>query len=101
MSERVVQIVVPQLDRRRTILIMAAFMTATFITAIDLTIVGAAMPTIVGQLGGLSLYSWAFTSYLLTSTVTLPLYGKLADLYGRLPVFHVGVAIFLIGSTLC
>lgn len=91
----------PPLDRRQTVLILSAFLTATFITAIDLTIVGTAMPTIVGQLGGLELFSWAFTSYLLTSTTSVPLYGKLADLYGRLPVFTVGVAIFLLGSALC
>ncbi len=74
---------------------------ATFITAIDLTIIGTAMPTIVGQLGGLSLFTWTFTSYLLTSTTTVPLYGKLADLYGRLPIFTIGVGIFLLGSALC
>src|SRR5436190_1989378 len=91
----------PQLDRRQTLLILAAFLIATFITAVDLTIVSTAMPTIVGQLGGLALFSWAFTSYLITSTTSVPLYGKLADLYGRLPVFTLGVGIFLVGSVLC
>src|SRR6266542_6318426 len=91
----------PKLDRRQTVLILAALLTATFITAVDLTIVSTAMPTIVGQLGGLSLFSWAFTSYLITSTTAVPLYGKLADLYGRLPIFSLGVGIFLLGSALC
>src|SRR5437773_2063986 len=90
----------PKLDRRQTVLILAALLTATFITAVDLTIVSTAMPTIVGQLGGLSLFSWAFTSYLITSTTAVPLYGKLADLYGRLPIFTLGVGIFLVGSAL-
>lgn len=91
----------PPLGRRQTLLILGALMTATFLTALDLTVVGTAMPTIVAQMGGLSLYSWVFTAYLLTSTVTVPLYGKLADLYGRLPVFYAGVIIFLIGSVAC
>lgn len=91
----------PGLGRRRTVLIMAALMTGTFLTALDQTVVDTAMPTIVGQLGGLALYSWVFTSYLLTSTTTVPLYGKLADLYGRLPVFYAGVVVFLLGSMLC
>lgn len=91
----------PLLTRRRTILIMSALMTGTFLTALDQTVVGTAMPTIVGQLGGLELYSWVFTSYLLTSTTTVPLWGKLADLYGRLPIFYTGVALFLIASALC
>lgn len=89
------------MDRRHTILVMIALMTATFLTALDIMVVGTAMPTVIGQLGGLSLYTWVFTAYLLTSTVTVPIYGKLADLYGRLPVFFTGVAIFLIGSALC
>src|SRR6266545_3270312 len=91
----------PRLDRRQTLLILAAFLIATFITAVDLTIVSTAMPTIVGQLGGLALFSWAFTSYLITSTTSVPLYGKLADLYGRLPIFTLGVGIFVLGSVLC
>ncbi len=89
------------MDRRQTLLVMVALMTATFITALDIMVVGTVMPTIIGQLGGLPLYTWVFTAYLLTSTVTVPIYGKLADLFGRLPVFFTGVVIFLIGSALC
>jgi EmrB/QacA subfamily drug resistance transporter len=71
------------------------------IAALDATIVSTALPTIVGQLGGLSLFSWVFSVYLLTSTVTVPLYGKLADLYGRKPVLIFGASVFLVGSALC
>src|SRR4051794_17419091 len=71
------------------------------LAALDATIVGTAMPTIVGELRGLSLYSWVFTVYLLTSTTSVPIYGKLADLYGRKPVLLAGSAIFVIGSALC
>jgi EmrB/QacA subfamily drug resistance transporter len=59
------------------------------------------MPTIAGQLGGFSLYSWIFSAYLLTSTTTVPVYGRLADLYGRKPMFIVGAALFVLGSALC
>jgi EmrB/QacA subfamily drug resistance transporter len=82
-------------------LIIVALMLGTALAALDTTVVGTAMPTIIGKLGGVSLYSWVFSAYLLTSTTTVPVYGKLADLYGRKPVFLVGVAIFLAGSVLC
>src|SRR5213595_1637377 len=66
--------------------------------AMEMTVVSTAMPTVVGDLGGIHFYSWVFTAYLLTSTVTVPLYGKLADLYGRKPVLLGGIAVFLAGS---
>lgn len=66
--------------------------------AMEMTVVSTAMPTVVGDLGGIHYYSWVFTAYLLTSTVTVPLYGKLADLYGRKPVLLAGIAVFLAGS---
>lgn len=66
--------------------------------AMEMTVVSTAMPTVVGDLGGIHLYGWVFTAYLLTSTVTVPLYGKLADLYGRKPVLLFGIALFLAGS---
>ena len=87
-----------QTNRR---LVTIAVLVATFLAAMDVMIVGTAMPTIIGALGGLALYSWVFSSYLLTSTITVPVYGKLADLYGRKPVFVVGSIIFLAGSALC
>jgi EmrB/QacA subfamily drug resistance transporter len=82
-------------------LLVLALMFSIAIAALDATIVSTALPTIVGQLGGLSLFSWVFSVYLLTSTVTVPLYGKLADLYGRKPVLIFGASFFLVGSALC
>jgi EmrB/QacA subfamily drug resistance transporter len=72
----------------------------TALAALEATVVGAAMPTVVASLGGLDRYSWVFAAYLLTSTVTVPLWGKLSDLYGRRPLYQVGIALFLIGSGL-
>lgn len=82
-------------------LILAAVMVASFIIAIEATIVSTAMPQIAGRLGGLNLYAWVFSSFLLTQTATTVLFGKLADLYGRRPVLLTGIAIFLGGSLLC
>src|SRR5438552_8102970 len=76
-------------------------MLAVSLAALDSSIVGTAMPTIVGKLGGLKLFSWIFSVYLLTSTVSVPVYGKLADLYGRKPVLLSGAVLFLLGSALC
>jgi EmrB/QacA subfamily drug resistance transporter len=82
-------------------LLLAALIVCTFLTALDIFVVGTAMPTIVAQLGGMSLYTWVFSSYLLASTVSVPVYGKLADTYGRKPIFTFGTAVFLLGSVLC
>ena len=71
------------------------------LAALDQTIVSTALPTIVGDLGGIEHLSWVVTAYLLTSTVSGPIYGKLGDLYGRKPVLQVAIVIFLIGSALC
>ncbi|MFC0270722.1 MDR family MFS transporter [Metabacillus herbersteinensis] len=76
-------------------------MLAMFMAAIEATIVSTAMPAIVSELGGFSLYSWIFSSYLLMNAVTVLIYGKLSDLFGRKPVLMVGIVIFLIGSLLC
>ena len=76
-------------------------MLCMFLAALDGTIVATAVPTIVADLGGLSRYSWIFSVYLLTSTVTVPLYGRLADLYGRRRVLLFGVVVFVVGSALC
>jgi EmrB/QacA subfamily drug resistance transporter len=81
-------------------LVTAALMLANALAALEATAVAAAVPTAVGQLGGMTRYSWVFSAYLLTSTTSVPLYGKLADLYGRRRVFHIAVAIFLLGSAL-
>lgn len=82
-------------------LVLIAVMLAMFVSAVEATIVTTAMPTIASDLGGFSRYSWVFSAYLLMSTVTVLIYGKLADLFGRKPVFLFGMAIFLIGSILC
>jgi MFS family permease len=82
-------------------LVLAAVMAANFMIAIEATIVSTAMPQIVGQLGGLQLYSWVFSAFLLTQTATTVVFGKLADLIGRKTVMLTGIAIFLAGSILC
>jgi EmrB/QacA subfamily drug resistance transporter len=82
-------------------MVLAAVMMAIFMAAIDLSIVATAMPTIVAELGGFDLFSWTFAGYLLAQAVTIPIYGRLADLYGRKRIFFAGAGLFLIGSTLC
>jgi EmrB/QacA subfamily drug resistance transporter len=74
---------------------------ATFMAAVESTIVATAMPTIVADLGGFSLFSWVFAVYLLTQAVSIPVYGRLADIYGRKKVFYAGAGLFLVGSALC
>ncbi|KIL50295.1 MFS transporter [Jeotgalibacillus alimentarius] len=81
--------------------ILAAVMLAMFVGAIEATIVSTAMPAITADLGDFQLYSWVFSSYLLMSTVTVLLYGKLSDLFGRKPVLTLGMSFFLVGSILC
>lgn len=87
---------IPPARRRRWIL--AALMFTMMLAAMDTTIVSTAIPQIVGDLGGFSLFSWVFSIYLLAQTVTIPIYGKLSDLFGRKPVLIVGTLIFLAGS---
>jgi EmrB/QacA subfamily drug resistance transporter len=86
----------PQLVR-----VMAGLMLSMFVAAMDSTVVGTALPTIARELNGFSLYSWVFTGYLLTSTTTVPIWGRLADLYGRKPVLLSGLALFVLASLLC
>lgn len=86
------------MTRKAKITVTIALMLGMALAALDTTIVGTALPSIVGKLGGINLYSWVFSAYLLTSTTTVPIYGKLADLFGRKPLFLFGVAVFLIGS---
>ncbi len=89
------------MSRKTKIIIIVALMLGMSLASLDTTIVGTAMPSIVGKLGGLALYSWVFSVYLLTSTTTVPIYGKLADLYGRNPLFLFGSSLFLLGSMAC
>jgi EmrB/QacA subfamily drug resistance transporter len=79
-------------------LTVAALLLTLFMAAMEMTVVSTAMPTVVAELGGALHYAWVFTAYMLTSTVTVPIYGKLADLYGRKPVMLVAMALFLLGS---
>jgi EmrB/QacA subfamily drug resistance transporter len=69
-----------------------------FMAALEMTVVSTAMPTVVSDLGGIQHYSWVFTAYLLASTITVPIFGKLADLYGRKPIILIGIGLFLAGS---
>ncbi|HEU5368212.1 MAG TPA: MDR family MFS transporter [Ktedonobacterales bacterium] len=89
------------MTRRDRRIVTAAVMLGTALSALDVTVVSAAMPTIVGHVGGLSLYPWVFSSYLLASTITVPIYGKLADLYGRKRIYAISAVLFLVGSGLC
>jgi EmrB/QacA subfamily drug resistance transporter len=85
--------------RRRWIFVAA--MIVSFVSAIEVTIVATAMPTIVGALGDFDLFSWVFTAYLLTQGVTVPIYGRLCDFYGRKRVLYFGLVFFVLGSLLC
>ena len=81
--------------------VVAALMLGMALAALDGTIVSTAVPQIVGDLGGFSVFSWLFSGYLLAVTVTLPVYGKLSDTFGRKPVLITGIVLFLLGSVLC
>lgn len=80
--------------------ILLAVMIGVFLAALDQTIVGTALPRMITDLGGNDIFTWAFTAYLLTATISGPIYGKLSDLYGRRPIFLLGIGIFLVGSVL-
>jgi hypothetical protein len=89
----------PAASKRR--LAVTGVMLVIFLFAIDATIVSTAMPTIVAKLGGLELYSWVFSIYMLTSALTTPLFGKLSDLYSRRRLMLIGIGVFVLGSMLC
>ena len=84
-------------ERRLT---LAALAVVVLLSALDQTIVSTAMPRIIEQLQGLSMYAWVTTAYMLTSTVSVPIYGKLADLFGRRPIMLFGIGLFFLGSVL-
>ena len=88
------------LPQRAKMEILFAVLLGLFLGALDQTIVGPALPTIVTRLAGNDIYVWAVTIYLLTSTISVPFWGKLSDLYGRKPMFMIGIVIFLVGSAL-
>jgi EmrB/QacA subfamily drug resistance transporter len=85
----------------RVLAIYGAIMVALLLAALDQTIVATALPAIVDDLGGLTSYSWVITAYILAMTVTVPLYGKLGDIYGRRLLYLFAISIFLVGSALC
>jgi EmrB/QacA subfamily drug resistance transporter len=89
------------MSRSRIILVTIGIMLSLFLASMESTVVATATPTIVGELGGLSHFSWVFSAYMLASTTTVPLYGKLSDLYGRRRLYIVAMILFLIGSVLC
>jgi len=93
--------VTEQPQQQRVRLIFGALLLVLLLASLDQTIVSTALPTIVGDLGGIQHLSWVVTAYLLASTISGPLYGKLGDLYGRKKVLQSAIVIFLIGSALC
>ncbi|MFP5501553.1 MAG: MFS transporter, partial [Candidatus Sericytochromatia bacterium] len=82
-------------------LAVAGLLVVMFLAAIDATIVGTAMPRVIAAIGGMHLYPWAFSSFMLTSTIATPFFGKFADLYGVRRCMFIAVALFLLGSGLC
>ncbi|MCU1664985.1 MAG: Drug resistance transporter, EmrB/QacA subfamily [Pseudonocardia sp.] len=90
-----------RLSHRQILTIFAGLMIGMFLAALDQTIVATSIRTIADDLGGLSLQAWATTAYLITATITTPLYGKLSDLFGRKPLFLAAISIFLLGSVAC
>ena len=100
-DQPIAQTVAPPAAIRRRPLVLAGIMLGMFMSAVEATIVASAMPTIVAELGGFQLFSWVFAIYLLAQAITIPIYGRLADLHGRKRVFCAGAALFLVGSVLC
>jgi EmrB/QacA subfamily drug resistance transporter len=88
------------MSRNRIILVTIGIMFSLFLASMESTVVATAMPTIVGQLGGLEHYSWVFSAYMLASTTAVPLYGKLSDIYGRRRIYVIAMALFLTGSVM-
>ncbi|GKS15036.1 MFS transporter [Paenibacillus chitinolyticus] len=88
-------------DKTNVTLVMAGLLLGMLISTLDQTIMATAMPTVARELGGLSLYSWVFSIYMLTSTTSMPIFGKLADLYGRKRLYIIGMGLFMLGSVLC
>ena len=91
----------PRLTHRQILVVFSGLMAGMLLAALDQTIVSTALPTIVGDLGGLDHLSWVVTAYLLTITASTPLYGKLSDIYGRRLMFQSAIVIFVLGSVLC
>jgi MFS family permease len=91
----------PRFDPARRRAVTVALVLVTTLASFESTVVSTAMPTIIGELRGLGVYSWVFSIYLLTATVTMPLYGRLADLYGRRRILLAAIALFVLGAGAC
>lgn len=91
---------ITRMSKKRIIIVTAGIMLSLFLASMEATVVATAMPTIVGQLGGLEHYSWVFSAYMLASTTTVPLYGKLSDIFGRRKLYLFALTLFLAGSIL-
>ena len=91
----------PSIDQQKVVIVFGGLVLAMMLAALDSTIVSTALPTIVGELGGLTQLAWVVTAYLLGQTVVTPVYGKLGDLYGRKGVLQAAIVLFLVGSMLC
>ena len=91
----------PRFDPKRRRAVTLALMLVTALASFEATVVSTAMPTIIGDLGGLALYSWVFSIYLMTATVMMPIYGRLADIYGRRRILLTAVSVFLAGAIAC
>lgn len=86
------------LSEREKLLAFAGILTVLFLSSLNMTVVGSAMPRVISDLGGFHLYAWAFTAYSLTTTVTIPIVGTLSDRYGRRPLILLGIVVFALGS---
>jgi EmrB/QacA subfamily drug resistance transporter len=89
-----------QIIGQRRWLALSAVMVTLFFSSLDQTVVTTALPTIIGELNGLASYAWVFTAYMMTAAITVPLYGKLSDVYGRKPFYLFGLGVFILGSAL-
>jgi MFS family permease len=90
-----------ELSHRERTVIIVGLMTGLLLAALDQTIVSTALPTIVGEFGGIDHLSWVVTAYLLGSTASMPLWGKVSDLYGRKRIYQSAIVLFLVASALC
>jgi MFS family permease len=89
------------LPRRQVFTTLAGVMLAMFLSSLDQTVVGTALPRVIADLGGFNQYTWVTTAYIITSAVTIPIIGKLIDMYGRKWFYIAGITVFLVGSLLC
>lgn len=92
---------IKELSKKRMILILVGMLVGLLLVSLDSTIVSTAMPKIIASLNGMNYYAWPFTAFMLCMTITIPIFGKLADIYGFKPIYMVGISTFLIGSVLC